>query len=318
MTAPAIVCVSANPAIDRRLRLPTLGLGRINRAISAEALPGGKAAHVALSARALGATTAWLGFLGGAAGQEFVERFAQFDIELLRVSISESTRTNLELLEDSGEITEVLEPGARPSPGETTEMLRWFEVCLRGKWRGALVVISGSLPPGVSVRLYRSLITSAKSAGSRVFLDTSGEALRASLSSRPAFVKPNREEVETLLRRRLISRAAIVDGAKELIRRGAKSAAVSLGSEGLVWVERKNGPVWFAQPPRLKSISTVGCGDATVAGFAFAMAEGLQGEKAIRLATACGAANCIAKYPGRISRKHVRSLMLRVKIHEIS
>ena len=80
---------------------------------------------------------------------------------------------------------------------------------------------------------------------------------------------------------------------------GAQSAAITLGAEGLVWVESKDGPAWFAQPPRLKAISTVGCGDTTLAGFAYAAMRGLTGEEALRFATACGAANCLAEFEGR-------------------
>ena len=45
-----LVCISANPAIDRRLRLENIAVGEINRALSAQPLPGGKAAHVAMVA----------------------------------------------------------------------------------------------------------------------------------------------------------------------------------------------------------------------------------------------------------------------------
>ncbi len=317
MTLPVIVCVSANPAIDRRLRFHSLASGRINRAQTVQEFPGGKAAHVAMAAHALGARTVWLGFLGGAVGEEFAARLSELKIELVRIRTRKPTRMNLELLEDSGRVTEVLEPGGRPNSREIHEMLRTFAAGLRNTWRHALVVISGSLPLGVPVGLYRSLIGAAGSAGSHVFLDTSGDALRASLASRPAFVKPNLEEIEALIGQKLKDQAAIVEAARELIDRGARSAAVSLGAEGLVWLEQRNGPAWFARPPRLRPISTVGCGDATVAGFALAAVKGLSGEAAIKLASACGAANCLSEAPGRVLSKDVKLLMPRVKVHRI-
>jgi 1-phosphofructokinase family hexose kinase len=317
MTHPPIVCVSANPALDRRLRFGSLAIGRINRAKSAQGFPGGKAVHVAMAAHALGARTLWLGFLGGAVGDEFVAKFRELHIELVRIRTKAPTRMNLEFIEDSARITEVLEPGESLAPVELRAMLRTFTAGLRRKWRRALVVISGSLPRGVPADFYGSLIAAAGSAGSRAFLDTSGDALRASLASHPAFVKPNREEIEALLGEKLKNQSAIVEAARELTARGAQSAAISLGAEGLIWYERKNGPVWLARPPRLTPVSTVGCGDATVAGFALAAAKGIGGEAAIRLAVACGAANCLAEAPGRISSKNVKSLMPRVKVYPI-
>ena len=279
-------------------------------------MPGGKAAHVALAATAMGAETLWIGFLGGATGEDFLEKFRGVGIGLAPVWTSQPTRMNLEILEDSGRITEILEPGAKLTASELNEMTQVIKRMVSRRVT-PIVVVSGSLPQGVSTSLYKRLIGIAKDCGSRVFLDTSGEALRASLSVHPAFVKPNKEEVENLLRWRLKNRAAILEATHELIRRGAESAAVSIGAEGLIWLESKNGPAWFARPPQVRVISSVGCGDATVAGFAIASAKRLRGEEAIRLATACGAANCLANFPGRISRKHVRFLMPRIKVHKI-
>ncbi len=70
MPGPTIVCVSANPAMDRRLRMESLAVGEINRAHSAQGFAGGKAAHVAMATSALEAKPVWVGFLGGAIGQE--------------------------------------------------------------------------------------------------------------------------------------------------------------------------------------------------------------------------------------------------------
>lgn len=318
MKFPRIVCVSANPAIDRRLRFDELELGRVNRARSAENFPGGKSAHVAMVAQALGARPVWLGFLGGGVGQEFARTFARERVEIAAIHTRARTRMNLELIDGDGRITEMLEPGERPSARELQAMSQNLAAGLRSSWRGAVVVISGSLPAGVRPQFYGSLILAARAAGSRVFLDTSGKALRAGLVARPDFIKPNREEAEALLGRKLRGRGAVADAAHELIARGAASAAISLGAEGLVWVERKNGPTWLARPPKIQGISTVGCGDASVAGFAIAAARGLTGQDATRLAAACGAANCLARAPGKVAARDVRMLAPRVRVERLN
>lgn len=224
---------------------------------------------------------------------------------------------NLELLENSGRITEVLEPGEPLDKTEMRDMAQTLAMNLQRRWHGAVVVISGSLPFGVPPKFYRLLIAASQKAGSQVLLDTSGDALRASIASGPAFVKPNRQEAEEFLGRRLRGQAAILKAARELVNRGAKSAAVSLGSEGLVWIEGKNAQAWFGRPPRLKPISTVGSGDATVAGFAVAAAKRMSGEAAIRLAVACGAASCLAEFPAGISSASVKALMQRIDVRRI-
>ncbi len=314
MTAPEIVCLSANPALDRRIHIHSLAPGEVIRAQSSVALPGGKAAHVAMASRALGAHPIWIGFLGGAIGEEVAAGLRKLGIEVVPVSSDSPTRVNLELVEYSGRITEVLEPGGNPGPAAQNEMLRLCAQGLRGRWKGALVSISGSLPPDVPADFYASLIKTAHAAGSKVYLDTSGEALRAGLEAKPDFVKPNRKELEALLGRTVYNAREVIEATHELIRRGAGSAAVTMGADGLIWLESESGPAWSARPPRLTPISTVGCGDATLAGFAFASLQGLAGEEALKLAVACGAANCLAEFEGRISAVDVQSLVPQVEV----
>ena len=317
MVSSKIVCVSANPAVDRRVCLDALILGEVNRGRSSLAMPGGKAAHVAMAARALGVEASWIGFLGGAIGEQIEKELRKLAIAVSPIRTAAATRVNLEVIEDSGRITEVLEPGGPITGDEQAEMLRLFAHRLRGDWEGVLVAISGSLPPGLPADFFVQLIHVAMEAGSQVFLDTSGDALKQGIAAQPNFVKPNRKEVEVLLARALPDVPAVVAAAREIISHGAGSVAITLGAEGLVWLESKEGPAWFAQPPKLKTISTVGCGDTTLAGFAYGALRGLRGEEALRFATACGAANCLAKSEGRISPGDVENLVPKVTIKSL-
>jgi 1-phosphofructokinase family hexose kinase len=280
-------------------------------------MPGGKAAHVAMAARALRIEANWIGFLGGAIGEQVEAELRKLAIEVNSIRTEAATRVNLEVIEDSGRITEVLEPGGQIGGTDQAEMLRVFEQNLSAEWKGALVAISGSLPPGLPANFFAQLIDVAMKAGSRVFLDTSGNALKEGIAAKPNFVKSNRQEVEVLLGRALPDVQAVMAAGREMISRGAGSVAITLGAEGLVWLESKDGPARFAQPPRLKAISTVGCGDTTLAGFAYAALQGLKGEEALRFATACGAANCLAELEGRISLGEVQNLLRKVTIKSL-
>jgi 1-phosphofructokinase family hexose kinase len=304
--------------MDRRVYVDSLALGDVNRGRNSLAMPGGKAAHVAMAARPLGVEANWIGFLGGAIGDQVEAELRKLAVDVSPIRTAASTRVNLEIIENSRKITEVLEPGGNISPKEQTELLRLYSQNLNEKWEGALVAISGSLPPGVPASFCAALVDIAKKAGSAVFLDTSGEALKAGLAVRPSFVKPNRKEAEVLLGHSLPDLQAVVAAAREIILLGAQSAAITMGAEGLVWVESEDGPAWFAQPPRLKAISTVGCGDTTLAGFAYAAMQGMTGEEALRFAAACGAANCLAELEGRISFGDVQSLIPKVSIKSLS
>jgi 1-phosphofructokinase family hexose kinase len=318
MPGPTIVCVSANPAMDRRLRVASLTVGEINRAQSAQGFAGGKAAHVAMATRALQAKPAWVGFLGGAIGQECARQMKALDIHVVSIPTASDTRVNLEIIDASGRVTEILEPGAGPTPREREEFLQACVQGLRGDWKSAVLVISGSLPAGLGPDFYVALIEAARSAGAKVFVDTSGEALRASTNARPDFVKVNRAEAETLVGRPLATMQEIAHAAGEIVESGVGSSAITLGREGLIWVERKGGPVWKARPPHMNVISAVGSGDATLGGFAYSATQGIAGEEALRMAAACGAANCVASAPGRLELATVRALMPQIEIQRLT
>lgn len=315
--APIVVCVSANPALDRRLHVPSLTLGEVNRARTAVTMPGGKSAHVAMAAKALGARAAWIGFSGGAAGDQNEAGLAQLGIEVRPVRTDSETRMNLEAIEESGRITEVLEPGGLVDENEQREMLDALARWLRENWQGAAVTVSGSLPPGIAPNFYASVIRLARDAGSRVFLDTSGDALRESLAAGPDFVKPNRREAEQLVGAPLNTIETTINALDALIDRGAHSVAITLGADGLVWKPANGSPCWLAKPPNLKPISTVGCGDATLGGFAYAMQTGLREEETVRLAAACGTANCVARLAGQINEADVKKFLPQIEVRRI-
>jgi 1-phosphofructokinase family hexose kinase len=317
MREPVILCVSANPGMDRRLRMKSLVAGSINRASSAEGFAGGKAAHVAMAAHALLAKSVWIAFLGGAIGEECVTQMESLGVRVVSMPSSAPTRVNLEIIDDSGQITEILEPGGAPAAGEAQEFLQRCRREIENAGGIGLLAISGRLPSGVGADLYVSLIETARANGLPSFIDSSGEALRLSVEAKPQFVKVNRQEAEDLIGKAVRTTPEAVSAAQEIIRRGAAGVAITLGSEGLIWVEANDGPVWKAKPPQLQVVSAVGSGDATLAGFARAATQGITGEDAIRLAAACGAANCSAIAPGRIELATVKSLLPQIEVQRL-
>src|SRR6266850_384200 len=244
-----LVCVSANPAIDRRLQLETIAVGEVNRALSARPFPGGKAAHVAMVAHALGLDVTWVGFLGGAAGEECESGLSALGIPLTVVRTRADTRANLEIIARDGTVTEILEPGGGVTDGEVGRLLSACRDTFAESGEGSQVALSGSLPPGAPADFYGELIRLAHVYGCRVLLDTSGEALRQGLAAAPDLVKPNRAEATWFAGRPLLSADAAVTVAREMIAAGARGVAVSLGADGIVWECAGNSAALISQPP---------------------------------------------------------------------
>jgi 1-phosphofructokinase family hexose kinase len=307
-----LICVSANPAIDRRLRLENIAVGGVNRAVSAQPFPGGKAAHVAMVARALALKVTWVGFLGGAAGEECENGLSALGIPLIVVRTRADTRANLEIITHDGTVTEILEPGGGVTDGEVERLLSACRDIFADTGEGSQVALSGSLPPGAPADFYAQLIRLAHLYGCRVLLDSSGEVLRLALAAGPDLVKPNRAEASGFSGRPVFSTDAAVEVAQEMIDAGARGVAVSLGADGIVWEAAGNSATLISQPPPVVVRSTVGCGDAALAGFAVAHARGLGDEDALCLAVACGTANCLAESPGLVDPLEVERIMQQV------
>ncbi len=311
-------CVSVNPAIDKRVRLGELVQGRVNRVSEVRAEPGGKAAHVAMVLRTLGADPVWVGFAGGSAGEELLSGLREIGIRTHAVAMKGQTRTNLEMIDDAGTVTEILEPGSNVSAEEQKAFLGECEKLLSEEKRPGIAIASGSLPPGVEAGFYAELMKLVHRCGHRIFLDSSGEAMRRGLEAGPDFVKPNREEAEFLLGEEIGERESQSAAVQHLLRRGAKSAAVSLGRDGLIWRNGLDRECYYAAAPSVEAKSNVGCGDATLAAFAFASAAGFDVEKTLKLAVACGSANCLAPVPARLAESDVRRLEAQVRVESLA
>jgi fructose-1-phosphate kinase PfkB-like protein len=101
---------------------------------------------------------------------------------------------------------------------------------------------------------------------------------------------------------------------QDLFNAGAKSVAISLGAEGMIWQRSAGSDPFTSQPLAIADCSSVGCGDAALAGFAVAHERGLSDEETLRLATACGSANCLAEAPGRVNQHDVSRFATEIQI----
>jgi 1-phosphofructokinase family hexose kinase len=310
------LCVSLNPAIDKRLRLDRLQPGRVNRVSGVTQAAGGKAIHVAMVLQTLGGDPLWLGFAGGAAGEALAAGVRELSIPAEVVPTAGCTRTNLEIVENGGGVTEILEPGESVGSAELERMSAAFQRIVTEHGRAATAIISGSLPPGVPRDYCLTLIGMAHRHGSKVFLDTSGEPFRAALAGQPDFVKPNREEAESWRGKEIEGWESAEKVLSAMLDAGAIAGAISLGADGLIW-RSTSEKGFLARGPKVITRSCVGSGDATLAGFAYAAHKGFGPAESVRLAAACGAANCLADGPGRAHAEDIARLKVEIEVRAL-
>jgi 1-phosphofructokinase family hexose kinase len=308
------LCVSPNPAIDKRLTVPSLQRGQINRVRAVQSFPGGKAVHVAMVLQMLGAQPHWIGPCGGASGDDLKAGLSSLNIRATACPTLQATRTNLEIVEDDGTVTEILEPGSALSAAEWEAFESACRKVVAENTKNKSVVFSGSLPANTRPNLYADLIAGARESGCRTLVDTSGEPLRLAIAAEPDFVKPNREELAQTLGAAINTLSEASAAIRKLMSIGARSAALSLGSEGLLFCPGKDAPVFFSPAVPLQPHSTVGCGDSALAGFAFGIASAYSPQDTLRLAAACAAANCLADSPGAARLRDIQNFQKQITV----
>ncbi len=312
------LCVSPNPAIDKRLTVPSLQRGQINRVRAVQSLSGGKAVHVAMVLQTLGAQPHWIGPCGGASGEELKAGLSSLNIHGTACPTRQPTRTNLEIVEEDGTVTEILEPGSALSPAEWEGFESACRKAFAENSENKSVVLSGSLPANTRPNLYADLVAGAQESSCKTLVDTSGEPLRLAIAAEPDFVKPNREELTHVLGTGINTISEASAAIRKLLSLGAQSAALSLGSEGLLFCPGKDAPVFFAPAIPLRPHSTVGCGDSALAGFAFGIASAYSPQDTLRLAAACAAANCLADSPGAAKLRDVHDFQRQIIIQTLA
>lgn len=283
---PTVVTVTVNPAIDHTLWIPGFRAGEVNRVQRDEQTPGGKGVNVAAFLAALGVRVAATGFLGTDNAGLFERFFSAKGIDDRFVRVPGATRTGIKIVdEDGSSTTDINFPGVTLNESDLAALeTEVAQLAAEGPW----VVGAGSLPPTAPRDLYRQLGTTVHAAGGAVALDTSGPPLAHGLECRPDLVKPNRAELEELVDRRLDDRAGVLTAADELVGGGVDTVIVSLGSDGALFVTAASAV--FAAAMAVDVVSTVGAGDAMVAGTIAARLRGLPLSETAALATACSAA----------------------------
>ncbi|WP_037815216.1 MULTISPECIES: 1-phosphofructokinase [unclassified Amycolatopsis] len=277
-----IVTVTPNPSLDRTAQLGELRRGEVLRASRVRLDPGGKGVNVSRALAAAGSPTVALLPAGGPVGERLADLLAPEGVPVVAVPISGTTRSNITLVEADGTTTKINEPGPELSPAELAVLRqRTVELAARAEW----VVCCGSVPAGVPDDFYAQLGELARDAGAKVAVDSSGAPLAAALAARPDLIKPNLDELAELAGRSLPQLGDVVQVCRGLVAEGVGAVLVSLGARGAVLVE--GAETWHALGPLVAVRSTVGAGDAALAGFLHA---GGTGPQALRAAVAYGTA----------------------------
>jgi 6-phosphofructokinase 2 len=150
------------------------------------------------------------------------------------------------------------------------------------------LVLSGSLNEGLPTNYYQNIAQLAKESGSKVIVDTSGEALQKVLEG-VYLIKPNVGELAKLIGVETLEMDEVVHAAQTLIEKGnAEIIVVSLGPQGAVLVTATQTE--FVPAPNVVKKSTVGAGDSMVGAMTWALSQNKSLKEVVQWGVACGSA----------------------------
>lgn len=308
-----IFTLTLNPAVDRELTVDSIEFDTVLRATEWRVDCGGKGFNVARMLQSLGLPSTALGFAAGRAGELLSDKLQELGIETDFVWVEGETRTNVSIVGgDNGHYVKVNEPG--PSIG-ADDIARMKEKVQARVQAGDWWVLAGSLPPGVPAEMYGELIEIIHSAGAKVFLDTSSEALAKSCGTAPLLVKPNAEEANELTGLPVASTREIAEAAKAICVKGPVHVIVSLGKDGAVLVDKKQA--WKALSPKIVEKNPIGAGDSMVAGVIWGLSAGEEIVEALRRGVACGAATASRTGTAVGTLAQVRDLLEKVQVENV-
>ena len=314
--APLIVTVTPNAALDRTLVVPSFQIGHRHRASSANTSAGGKGINVARALKQLGVPVVCTGLAGGRAGVQIVERLTSEGLLNDLVRIHGESRTSTAVIDPTSTVsTEINEWGPELDDGEVAVLREKLTYLSQG---ADFVVFSGSLPRGVEEGLYADLIRSVARLGVPTVLDADGEPLRLGVRAEPSVVSPNLNEAEQLVGHEFAGPADIIAGLDEVAAFGPKNVLITARSGCYALLREDREELRFrATVGELDAISTIGAGDALLAGYLAARVLEKPPVDALRQGVATGAASVLEAGAGRFDSKDVARIAAEVTIDEL-
>lgn len=301
----SVSTMTINPAVDISTTVARMTPVHKLRCTAARRDPGGGGINVARVILRLGGDVCAIYPTGGATG-ELLRRLVETEgIRSVTSALADETRLSFTVLEEAtGAEYRFVLPGPHLA---AAEWQRCLDAIGALPDRPDILVLSGSLPPGVPDDFHARAAAVAKRAGAKVVLDSSGAALAAALGEGVHLVKPNLRELRELTGEALEDRKAQLAACRALVTTGkAEVVALTLGDQGALLVTRDTALSAPGLP--IASASSVGAGDSFLGAMVWALASGRSLNDAFRYGMAAGSAALITPGTELCRREDVERL----------
>ncbi len=254
-----IYTITFNPSIDYIIQVENFSIGNVNRVEKEFKYPGGKGINVSRVLNNLGVKSKALGFVGGFTGK-YIEDFLKAEgVDTDFIQVAGETRINVKLKAE--EETEMNGVGPEIKENDLNNLLEKIERLTRDDF----VVLAGNVQKNLPRDIYTIIQKRCIKNDVKMIVDTTGEALTATLEYKPFLIKPNKDELSEIFGKKIYSIEDTIYYAKKLISMGAQNVIVSMAGEGALLISSKG--VFHAKAPRGVVKNSVGAGDSLIGGF---------------------------------------------------
>lgn len=282
-----IYTVTFNPAIDYVINVDEFKAGKVNRVSGEEKFAGGKGINVSRVLNNLDIKSKALGFVGGFTGKFVVDSLESQGVNTEFIQVIGDTRINVKL--KSNEETEINGNGPCISESDLNKLFKIIEKLKREDY----LVLAGNVQKSLPYDIYSVLQQKCAANNVKVIVDTTGDALVASLKNKPFLIKPNNHELGEVFNVELKSKEEIIKYAQKLREKGAENVIISMAEKGALLI--CNSGVYHASPAKGTVKNSVGAGDSVIAGFLAKYTEDLDIIEAFRWGAAAGSATAFSK-----------------------
>lgn len=305
-----VLCL--NPAIDKLYEIDGFTAGEDYPGQRPRVLIGGKGVNAARVLSQLGERVRLYAFVGETSMAAF-EREMKPRCECVFIPVPGACRTTVNVIDRANDReTVITEAGPQVENAHVCALQSALEESVG---EGDIVVCSGSIIAGAPGDIYARVSRIAAAKGARCAIDCNVNALPLSLEhAHYALAKPNERELCALLSHARTQDAGLLAQYAQEIG-GIDALLVSMGGEGGLLA--CGGRAYLARVPQETIISTVGSGDAALAGAVCAMARGMTMEETLRLAMACGVANAVLGEVGSVRMQDIARIAPNIEIDEL-
>ena len=304
-----------NPVIDKMYFIENFIEGNIYRKLSSEEYAGGKGINIAKALTTYGIPNCCYVTVAGKNGKTITDYLEQSQIEYVSFDVEGNTRTTINIIDTkSGRETELLEIGSYINEQLQQKML---DIIAEDTEEGDIIICSGIGSNGMEKGIYRKIAEICQKQKALCVLDANDDWLEEAFPAKYYLMKPNIRELKELFDiKEMITERQLFSLICKLREKGVRNVLLSNGKEGALYFGENE--IYKISIPSMKTISTIGSGDCTVAGFCAGINLGLNLEEVLKFSMAWGISNTQHSEGGCIEKTEVDEIKEKVAVRRCS